>query len=80
MDERQNAGLVLTRRVGEQIIITVPGLERKIVVTLCSIDRDGRARIGVKAPGVVAIDRKEIAERRAATAAGSVCPQSVAGG
>lgn len=50
--------LVLTRRVGETIVIG--GTIRVTVLAL----KGGQARIGVSAPPEVAIDREEIDERK----------------
>ena len=51
--------LVLTRRVGESIVIG--DVIRVAVVSI----RGDRVRIGVAAPGDVRVDRLEIHERRA---------------
>jgi len=50
--------LVLTRRVGEEIIIG-----GDIRVTVVAIKGD-RVRIGVSAPDFVRVDRQEVHERR----------------
>ena len=50
--------LVLTRKVGENIIIG-----DNIRVTIISLDR-GKVRLGVDAPRDVAVDRQEVHERR----------------
>jgi len=52
--------LVLTRKVGENIIIG-----DNIRVTIVSID-GGKVRIGIEAPRDVTVDRQEIYERRKA--------------
>lgn len=52
--------LVLKRRRGEQIFITVPpsSVEQKIVLTQCSIDAPrGAASIGIEAPLNILISR-----------------------
>jgi carbon storage regulator len=54
--------LVLTRRVGETIVI-----EGGIQVTVLSIKGD-QIRLGVAAPPEVAVDREEVYQRRAASA------------
>jgi carbon storage regulator len=54
--------LVLTRRVGESIVIA-----EDIRIAVVSI-RGDRVRIGVAAPADVRVDRLEIHERRAAAA------------
>jgi carbon storage regulator len=51
--------LVLTRRVGEEIVI-----DGNIRVTVAAI-QSGRVRIGVTAPRHVRVDRHEINSRRA---------------
>jgi len=50
--------LVLTRKAGEEIVIN-----DDIVITLVSCG-NGRARVGVKAPQHVSVDRGEIHERK----------------
>ncbi len=50
--------LVLSRRVGEEIIIS-----DNIRVTVVAVQGD-RVRIGVTAPRSVRVDRKEIRDRR----------------
>jgi carbon storage regulator len=50
--------LVLTRRVGEEIVI-----DGDIRITLVDISGD-RARIGIAAPPSIRVDRLEIYERR----------------
>jgi carbon storage regulator len=50
--------LVLTRRVGEEIVI-----DGSIRVTIVAI-QEGRVRLGVTAPEYVRVDRQEIHERR----------------
>ncbi len=52
--------LVLTRRVGETIVI-----DDNIQVTVVAIG-NGRVKIGIVAPTGVAIDRSEIHERKVA--------------
>jgi carbon storage regulator len=51
--------LVLTRRVGEEIVI-----DGDIRVTVLSVKGD-KVRIGISAPASVTVDRKEIHDRRA---------------
>jgi carbon storage regulator len=51
--------LVLTRRVGETIVI-----DHDIRVTIVSV-RGERVRLGISAPKLVQVDREEIHERRA---------------
>jgi carbon storage regulator len=50
--------LVLTRRVGETIVI-----DHDIRVTIVSV-RGERVRLGITAPRLVQVDREEIHERR----------------
>jgi carbon storage regulator len=50
--------LVLTRRIGEEIII-----DNNIRVTVVSID-GGKVRLGIAAPPEVRVDRQEVHERR----------------
>lgn len=49
--------LVLTRRAGERLIISVPGIEP---ITVAVTGAVGQVRIGVDAPKDVGIDREEI--------------------
>ena len=51
--------LVLTRRVGEVIVI-----DHDIRITIASV-RGERVRIGIAAPKFVQVDREEVYERRA---------------
>jgi carbon storage regulator len=50
--------LVLTRKVGEQIVIS-----DDICITIVAI-RGDRVRLGITAPRETVVDRKEIHERR----------------
>jgi carbon storage regulator len=50
--------LVLTRRIGEEIVIG-----GEIRVTVVAIKGD-RVRLGVRAPNFVRVDRQEVHERR----------------
>ncbi len=63
--------LVLTRRPGEEIIIS-----DNIRVTIVSVKGD-RIRIGITAPSEVSVDRAEVHERRTSFIDLSVQPQSV---
>ncbi len=56
--------LVLTRRRGENLILTVPpsNLPRQIVVGVAAIER-GRVKIGIQADRDVAIVREELAQQ-----------------
>lgn len=51
--------LILTRKVGEEIVIA-----EDIVVKVVSIDRN-KVRLGVSAHSAVKVDRKEVHERKA---------------
>ena len=51
--------LVLTRRVGEEIVID--GNIRVVVVAV----KGDKVRLGINAPAAVTVDRKEIHDRRA---------------
>ena len=62
--------LVLSRKVGESIIVTLPG-GQKVVVTLVELDR-GRVRLSVCAPREVPVYRGEIIEARQKE--GEPCP------
>ncbi len=52
--------LVLTRRIGEQIVI-----DEEITVTVVAI-RGVKVRLGISAPPSVRVDRSEVHERRLA--------------
>ncbi|MBI3410335.1 MAG: carbon storage regulator [Planctomycetes bacterium] len=52
--------LVLSRRVGEEIVI-----DGCIRITITAVKAD-RVRVGVSAPPSIAVDRKEVHDRRAA--------------
>jgi carbon storage regulator len=56
--------LVLTRRVGESIVIA-----NDVRVTVVALG-NGRVKIGIEAPNGVSIDRSEIHERKVAEQAG----------
>jgi carbon storage regulator len=51
--------LVLTRRIGEEIVI-----DEKIRVILVDV-RGDRIRLGISAPASVRVDRQEVHKRRA---------------
>jgi carbon storage regulator len=55
---RREAMLVLTRKVGEEIII-----DEEIRITIIGI-RDNQVRLGITAPREKVVDRREIYERR----------------
>lgn len=58
--------LVFSRHRDEDVVIMVPPSteETKVVVRVMDI-RDDKVRIGTKAPPQVAVDRAEVAERKA---------------
>lgn len=51
--------LVITRRMHEKIMITIPGRTEPIVVTLCG-QRENKVRIGIDAPPDIRVWREEI--------------------
>lgn len=53
--------LVLTRRVGERLILTDP--EGRQVTFIILSDRDNQIRIGIEAPRDIEIHREEIYDR-----------------
>jgi carbon storage regulator len=52
--------LVLTRRLGEEIVI-----DGDILITVVAV-KGNQIRLGITAPPAVAVDRREVRERRAA--------------
>jgi carbon storage regulator CsrA len=54
------AMLVLSRRVGEEIVI-----DSDIILTVVAI-KGGAVRLGITAPPSVCVDRQEVHQRRAA--------------
>jgi carbon storage regulator len=56
--------LVLTRRIGEEIVI-----DGNIRITITSV-RAGKVRIGISAPDSVLVDRREVHHRRSEFAPG----------
>jgi carbon storage regulator len=56
--------LVLTRRVGESIVIA-----NDVRITVVALG-NGRVKIGIEAPQGISVDRAEIHERKLAEAAG----------
>jgi carbon storage regulator len=64
--------LVLTRRIGEAIVI-----DHNIVITVVSV-RGDRVRLGITAPDFVQVDRQEVHERRTGVAAAGNRLQAVA--
>lgn len=63
--------LVLSRKIGEEIVIG-EGIVLKVVDI-----RGDKTRIGITAPQEVRVDRKEVAEERAAGLAAGLIPQGV---
>jgi carbon storage regulator len=61
--------LVLTRKVGEEIVI---GNDIRLTVTAVG---DGRVKVGISAPRHVRVDRSEVAERVAAGLTGTATPR-----
>jgi carbon storage regulator len=55
---RKEAMLVLTRRIGEQVVIA-----GNICVNIVAVQGD-RVRLGIEAPDSVRVDRREVHERR----------------
>jgi carbon storage regulator len=62
--------LVLSRRIGEEIVIG-----RNVRVTILEV-KGGTVRVGVVAPPTVPVDRKEVRDRRAELAGRSAAAQS----
>jgi carbon storage regulator len=58
LSRRGNPMLVLTRKIGEEIII-----DGRIRVTVTQIKGD-KVRLGIDAPAEVPVDRQEVHERR----------------
>ena len=61
--------LVLTRRIGEEIVI-----DGNIRVTVISVKGD-KVRLGITAPPTVTVDRKEVHEQRMEFSSECDCPQ-----
>lgn len=53
--------LVLTRRPEEALVITVPGGEESIVVTVLGVEGD-KVKVGIAAPRHVTVLRQELCE------------------
>jgi len=51
--------LVLSRRLGEEVIIA-----GTIRLTVIAVEGSGRVRIGIAAPSSVTVNRKEVQDRR----------------
>lgn len=58
--------LVLTRGVGEAIVISHPGMSIRVIVS--QLLPSGKVRLAVEAPDTVRVDRQEIHELREAKA------------
>ena len=56
--------LVITRRLGEEIVI-----DGRIVVSVENVGPGMRATLGIKAPREITVDRREVHEMRKAMAA-----------
>jgi carbon storage regulator len=56
--------LVLTRRLNQSIMISDPRIGDDIEITIVEI-RGDQVRLGINAPRDVAVDRKEVTERKA---------------
>jgi carbon storage regulator len=61
--------LVLSRRVGEEIVI-----DNEIRIMVVSI-RGGTVRLGISAPPSIPVDREEVREQRAALLAAAAANQ-----
>jgi carbon storage regulator len=57
-DERGKALLVITRRIGEEIVI-----DDKVTVVVLAVQGD-RVRLGIGAPAKVRMNRQEVQDRR----------------
>jgi carbon storage regulator len=57
--KKEGAMLVITRKVGESIVI-----DETIRVTLVSL-QGGKVRLGIEAPTYITVDREEVHERKA---------------
>src|SRR5438132_1674950 len=66
--------LVLTRRIGEQIVI-----DGNIRVRVCAI-KGGKVRLGISAPPSVPLDRLEVHQRRGESVYARDCWQSTLSG
>ncbi len=59
MKSRMNIMLVLSRRIGEEIVV-----DKRISIRVISV-KGGTVRLGIQAPAAVTIDRKEVHDRHA---------------
>jgi carbon storage regulator len=67
---RRNIMLVLSRRVGEEIVI-----EENIRLTIMEV-KGGCVRVGIAAPPSVTVNRKEVHDRRVESPARFSCPSN----
>lgn len=51
--------LVLSRKKNEQIVITGPGIEGEVVLSVVEI-RGDKVRLGIEAPQEISINRREV--------------------
>lgn len=65
--------LVLTRRVDEEVVATVPGLDSPVRIKIVEI-RGGKVKLGITADRQVSIDRDEVYRRRKLPPEGTVSP------
>ena len=72
----KNGYLVLQRKLGEQVILTLPGGE-EVVIEVMDTARE-RARLAVRAPLSVRVDRAEVLAARRQGLAGQ--PAALPGG
>lgn len=66
--------LVLTRRIGEEIVI-----DNRILVTVVAVEGN-KVRLGITAPKEVSVDRREVHDRRAEFSVQPSCLVDVASG
>jgi carbon storage regulator len=55
--------LVLTRKLGEKLIISGGGLDGLVEVTVIAVNRE-QVRLGIDAPDDVTVDREEIHQKK----------------
>jgi carbon storage regulator CsrA len=53
--------LILTRRPGDSILISIPGSDEKIEV--CVVQVGNQAKLGIAAPNEVVVPTEELAEQ-----------------
>lgn len=54
--------LVLSRKINETIVISPPGVEPPITVTVVDIEQ-GKVRLGIVAPRTIPVHRSEVHEK-----------------